>query len=73
MKVIWARIGNATTRQMVDVIRARFPLVQHFMDESDAAFLELEAPNEFLRKRNLCSTWRLCDRPRCPHRPPCMR
>ena len=44
-KVIWVRIGNATTRAIADVLRSRFPSVQHFIAESDAAFLEL-APHD---------------------------
>lgn len=44
-KVIWVRIGNVTTRAIADVLRSQFPLVQHFIAESDAAFLEL-APHD---------------------------
>jgi predicted nuclease of predicted toxin-antitoxin system len=44
-KVIWVRIGNATTRSIADVLRSRFPSVQHFIAESDTAFLEL-APHD---------------------------
>lgn len=40
-KVIWVRIGNATTRSIADVLRSRFLSVQQFVDESDAAFLEV--------------------------------
>ena len=47
-KVIWVRIGNATTRAIADVLRSWFLTVQHFMAESDAAFLEL-APRDYRR------------------------
>ena len=44
-KIIWVRIGNATTRAIADVLRSRFPSVRHFIARSDAAFLEL-APQD---------------------------
>lgn len=40
-KIIWVRVGNTTTRAIAEVLRSRFPSIQHFIAESDPAFLEL--------------------------------
>jgi predicted nuclease of predicted toxin-antitoxin system len=40
-KVIWVHIGNATTQAAAEVLRSRFLLIQRFVEDPDASFLEL--------------------------------
>lgn len=38
-KVVWLRIGNASTRAVATLLRERYVLVRHFVDHPEATFL----------------------------------
>jgi len=40
-KVIWIRIGNCQTSEVIDLLRLRAPDVISFYDDPEASFLEL--------------------------------
>lgn len=40
-KVIWLRLGNCTTRQVADVLRSSFEVVEEFLASEEISILEL--------------------------------
>ncbi len=40
-KVIWLRLGNCTTRQVADVLRTSFEVVEEFLASEEISILEL--------------------------------
>ena len=40
-KVIWIRLGNCTTAQIIDLLLSRQKVLEAFESDSDAAFLKL--------------------------------
>jgi predicted nuclease of predicted toxin-antitoxin system len=42
-KVIWLRIGNASTKSISSMLRTRFIIIRRFVDDPDASFLPLRA------------------------------
>ena len=40
-KIIWIQIGNGSTAQVAMVLRREFPVIQQFLQDSEAAFLRL--------------------------------
>ena len=40
-KVIWLRLGNCTTRQVADVLRSSYDVVEEFLTSIEIGILEL--------------------------------
>lgn len=43
-KVIWLRIGNASTAAVASLLRERYVVVRRFADDAEATFLPLSTP-----------------------------
>ena len=42
-KVIWLRTGNSTVMETADVLRNKYMLIRHFMEDIDSSFLPVHA------------------------------
>ena len=46
-KVVWLRIGNAPTRAVVELLRARKAAMESFLADAEAALLAVEGGREY--------------------------
>lgn len=41
-KIIWLKIGNTSTDNLVKLLRSNFILIKHFLEQDDLSFLEIK-------------------------------